>query len=125
MKKYLLAAILTATVATAEWVELPETLYVGGAVNRIQVSAVQYNPEDNSWSITATPEVLYAEPSGDGVYAYVSITVVLEIRVTRPEIEAALQIDNIDNATVKQLNDTVRYLALMKALAAMTGEVGE
>ena len=121
MKKYIALIALLAGFANAETIQLETPINVGGTISAIEVGGVQYNADDNSWSINASPVVNYTEPqNNNGVYTSVLIAVNLSITVQRAEIEAALGIANIDDATVKQLNDTVRAIALSKALAALT-----
>ena len=121
MKKYIAIIALLAGIANAETIQLETPINVGGTISAIEVGGVQYNADDNSWSINASPVVDYAEPqNNNGVHVSVLIAVNLHITVQRAEIEAALGIANIDDATVKQLNDTVRAIALSKALAALT-----
>ena len=123
MKRYIAIIALLAGFANAETIQLETPINVGGTISAIQVGGVQYNAEDNSWSINASPIVSYAEPqNSNGVHSSVLIAVNLHITVQRAEIEAALGITNIDDATVKQLNDTVRAIALSKALAALQPE---
>ena len=123
MKRYIAIIALLAGFANAETIQLETPINVGGTISAIEVGGVQYNAEDNSWSINASPVVSYAEPqNNNGVRASVLIAVNLSITVQRAEIEAALGIANIDDATVKQLNDTVRAIALSKALAALQPE---
>ena len=123
MKKYIALIALLAGIAKAETIQLETPINVGGTITAIEVGGVQYNAEDNSWSINASPVVNYTEPqNNNGVHASVLIAVNLHITVQRAEIEAALGIANIDDATVKQLNDTVRAIALSKALAALQPE---
>lgn len=120
MKKYIAILALLAGIANAETITLDTPIVVGGTISSIEVGGVQYNADDNSWSINASPVVSYPEPQeNNGVYASVLIAVNLSITVQRAEIEAALGIPSIDDATVKQLNDTVRAIALSKALAAL------
>ena len=121
MKKYIALIALIAGIANAETIQLETPINVGGTISAIEVGGVQYNADDNSWSINASPVVNYTEPqNSNGVYTSVLIAVNLSITVQRAEIEATLGIANIDDATVKQLNDTVRAIALSKALAALT-----
>ena len=121
MKKYIAIIALLAGIANAEIIQLETPINVGGTISATEVGGVEYNADDNSWSINASPVVSYAEPqNSNGVRASVLIAVNLHITVQRAEIEAALGIANIDDATVKQLNDTVRAIALSKALAALT-----
>ena len=123
MKRYIALIALLAGFANAETIQLETPINVGGTISAIEVGGVQYNAEDNSWSINASPVVDYAEPqNNNGVHSSVFIAVNLHITVQRAEIEAALGIANIDDATVKQLNDTVRAIALSKALAALQPE---
>jgi len=123
MKKYIALIALLAGIANAETIQLETPINVGGTISAIEVGGVQYNAEDNSWSINASPVVDYAEPqNNNGVHTSVLIAVNLHITVQRAEIEAALGIANIDDATVKQLNDTVRAIALSKALDALQPE---
>jgi hypothetical protein len=119
MKRYIAIIALLAGIANAETVQLETPINVGGTINAIEVGGVQYNAEDNSWSINASPVVNYTEPqNSNGVYTSVLIAVNLSITVQR----AALGIATIDDATVKQLNDTVRAIAMSKALAALQPE---
>lgn len=122
MKKILLSMIAAAAVsASAETITLETPITVGGTISAIEVGGIQYNADDNSWSINASPIVSYPEPQeNNGVYASVLIAVNLSITVQRAEIEAALGIPSIDDATVKQLDETVRAIALQKALTALT-----
>ena len=123
MKRYIAIIALIAGIANAETIQLETPINVGGTISAIEVGGVQYNAEDNSWSINASPVVDYAEPqNNNGVHSSVLIAVNLHITVQRAEIEAALGIANIDDATVKQLNDTLRAIALSKALAALQPE---
>jgi hypothetical protein len=123
MKKYIAIIALLAGFANAEIIQLETPINVGGTISAIEVGGVQYNAEDNSWSINASPVVNYTEPqNNNGVHVSVLIAVNLHITVQRAEIETALGIANIDDATVKQLNDTVRAIALSKALAALQPE---
>lgn len=127
MKKYIaIIALLFTGIAHAETITIDPPIQVGGQITAIQVGRIKYNAEDNSWSIGASPVIQYAEPkSQNGVSAVVYISVDLSVVVTRAEIEAALQIETIDNATVKQLNDTVRAIALQKALAVLNEAVDD
>jgi hypothetical protein len=123
MKKYIAIIALITGIANAETITLDTPIQVGGTISAIEVGGVQYNANDNSWSINASPVVSYPEPQeSNGVYASVLISVNLSITVQRAEIEAALGIASIDDATVKQLNDTVRAIAMSKALAALQPE---
>jgi len=123
MKRYIALIALLAGIANAETIQLETPINVGGTISAIEVGGVQYNADDNSWSINASPVVSYTEPqNNNGVHASVLIAVNLHITVQRAEIEAALGIANLDDATVKQLNDTVRAIALSKALAALQPE---
>jgi|DEB0MinimDraft_10_1074344.scaffolds.fasta_scaffold08126_2 hypothetical protein len=123
MKKYIALIALIAGLANGETIQLETPINVGGTISAIEVGGVQYNAEDNSWSINASPVVDYAEPqNNNGVHSSVLIAVNLHITVQREEIETALGISNLDEATVKQLNDTVRAIALSKALAALQPE---
>ena len=120
MKKYIAILALLAGITNAETITLDTPIQVGGTISAIEVGGIQYNADDNSWSINASPVVSYSQPQeNNGVYASVLIVVNLSITVQRAEIESALGIATIDDATVKQLNDTVRAIALSKALAAL------
>lgn len=130
MKKYIaLIALLFAGVSShAETITIDPPIQVGGQITAIEVGGIEYNANDNSWSISARPVVQYPQPQeneSNGVAAYVFIDVSLHVTVFRPEIEAALGIANIDDATVKQLNDTVRAIALQKALAVLNEAVDD
>ena len=126
MKKYIAITALIALLAgfaNAETIQLETPINVGGQITAIEVGGVMYNAEDNSWQIEAQPVVSYEQPeNANGVYADILLMVRLSITVQRAEIEAALGIETIDDATVKQLNDTVRAIALSKALAALQPE---
>jgi hypothetical protein len=123
MKKYITIICLLSFIARAEVVQLPAPVPVCGQITAIEVSGVIYNPEDNSWIINATPEISYPQPrNGGGVQASISLFVRLNIVVQRAEIETALGIADVGNATVDQLNETVRLIAMGKALAALSPE---
>lgn len=120
MKKYIALIALIASFSQAETIELETPIQVGGTITAIKVGSVQYDANDNSWFIFAEPVINHPQPiEANGVSANIMLTVRLGIKVQRAEIEAALGISDVGNATVDQLNDTVRGIALNKALAAL------
>lgn len=121
MKKYIALIALLVGIAHAETITLPTPLNVGGQITAIEVSDVVYRPEDNSWRIIARPVVTYPQPQQtEDLSVGVLISVQMAITVRRSEIESALGISDVGNATVDQLNSTVRSIAMSKALAALT-----
>ena len=122
--KYLIALIaLTASIAQAELIPVSPAKVVGGQITAIEVGQVKYNADDNSWEINAQPVVEYPQPASvEGVRAFVQIIVNLTITVRRAEIEAALGISDVGDATVNELNDTVRSIAVSKALSVLEQE---
>lgn len=120
MKKHIALIALIASFARAETIELETPIPVGGTITAMKVGGVTYNANDNSWSIDAEPQINIPQPiNANGVQTELMLRVRLVITVQRAEIEAALGISDVGNATVDQLNDTVRGIALSKALAAL------
>jgi len=120
--KYLIALIaLTASIAQAELIPVSPAKIVGGQITAIEVGQVKYNADDNSWEINAQPVVEYPQPATvSGVRAFVQIIVNLTITVQRAEIEVYLGITDVSTATVQELNDAIRAIALSKANSVLT-----
>lgn len=120
--KYLIALIaLTASIAQAELIPVSPAKVVGGQITAIEVGQVKYNADDNSWEINAQPVVEYPQPASvEGVRAFVQIIVNLTITVQRAEIEVYLGITDVSTATVQELNDAIRAIALSKANSVLT-----
>ena len=120
--KYLIALItLIASIAQAELIPVSPAKVVGGQITAIEVGQVKYNADDNSWEINAQPVVEYPQPTSvEGVRAFVQIIVNLTITVQRAEIEAYLGITDVSTATVQELNDAIRAIALSKANSVLT-----
>lgn len=120
--KYLVALIaLTASIAQAELIPVSPAKVVGGQITAIEVGQVKYNADDNSWEINAQPVVEYPQPATvSGVRAFVQIIVNLTITVQRAEIEVYLGIADVSTATVQELNDAIRAIALSKANSVLT-----
>lgn len=120
--KYIIALIaLIANIAQAELIPVSPAKVVGGQITAIEVGQVKYNADDNSWEINAQPVVEYPQPASvEGVRAFVQIIVNLTITVQRAEIEVYLGITDVSTATVQDLNDAIRAIALSKANSVLT-----
>ena len=124
MKKITVWAMLIAAALTAGAVEFPLGPGVSvGTITALSTDTANYNLNDDSWLITATPVFTnrLASSTTDVVVRGVKIVVPsLTVRVHKYEVYAALGVEDFTDTKLLDFQAALMQVAMAKAYVALT-----